>query len=93
MERTLHVFEEDNAGLNLQTQRANSRWIREARARPCWIRLGPCPSFVWVPCWGGEVATESYLRAMVLLFDEMLCLNPGCDQGHPPEAESICREA
>lgn len=82
MERTLHVFEEDDAGLNLQTQRANSRWIREARGQAVLNSFGPVPVICSGTTLGGKVAMESYLRAMVLAFDETLCLTPGCDQGH-----------
>lgn len=81
IEKTLHVYYED-AKVAIKDQVHNARWIKYGRKKEAVETLLDHNILCSGTTLGGAVAMESYLRAMIQMFDETQCLLGGCDQGH-----------
>lgn len=77
----LHFFEENSTAINIGKSSFNARWIREAYGKESFDKIKAKTVICSGTTMGEQIAIESYLRAMVLQFDETHCILKGCDQG------------
>jgi len=77
----LRFFAENADATSLSISSFNKNWLIAAYGKAAFEKISDRPVICSGSTAGEQVAIESYLRAMVLQFDETKCKKKGCDQG------------
>lgn len=78
---TLYLFEENRECTSISKSNYNRRWISHAYGQEALSQIKDEAVICSGSTMGDQPAIESYLRAMVMQYDDTECKMVGCDQG------------